>query len=168
LKKQIYALNEVVLEEYNRQLSIEAKDNVLATINNLEDNNNDEEDDLDKPEIPAIDDDDINFDELKNNIEGVRSAVIELENNVRDPITINEAENDPTGDEDESENGSEGNEGKNDSSSTIASDWNSVYQKLQDIDGEGVTISSLEAEMDQKDVPLQRQIAGFEDAYEEL
>src|SRR5699024_6521133 len=78
LKKQIYALNEVVLEEYNRQLSIEAKDNVLATINNLEDNNNDEEDDLDKPEIPEIDDDDINFDELKNNIEGVRSAVKEL------------------------------------------------------------------------------------------
>src|SRR5699024_4507340 len=122
LKKQIYALNEVVLEEYNRQLSIEAKDNVLATINNLEDN---------------------------NNYEGVRSAVKELENKVGDSSTINEAENDATGDEEESENESEENEGKNDSSSTIAIDWNSVYQELQDIDGEGGTITSLEAEMDQ-------------------
>src|SRR5699024_11674388 len=86
-------------------------------------------------DLPEIDDDDINFDELKNNIEGVRSAVKELENKVGDSITINEAENDPTGDEEESENESEENEGKNDSSSTIAIDWNSVYQKLQDIDG---------------------------------
>src|SRR5699024_4920851 len=168
LKKQIYALNEVVLEEYNRQLSIEAKDNVLATINNLEDNNNDEEDDLDKTEIPEIDDDDINFDELKNNIEGVRSAVKELENKVGDSITINEDENEPTGDEEESENQSKENEVKNDSSSTIAIDWNSVYQKLQDIDGEDGTITSLETEMDQKDVPIEKQIAGWEDAYEEL
>src|SRR5699024_7497668 len=168
LKKQIYALNEVVLEEYNRQLSIEAKDNVLATINNLEDNNNDEEDDLDKPEIPEIDDDDINFDELKNNIEGVRSAVKELENKVGDSITINEAENEPTGDEEESENESKENEVKNDSSSTIAIDWNSVYQKLQNIDGEDGIITSLETEMNQKDVPIEKQIAGWEDAYEEL
>src|SRR5699024_10578281 len=52
--------------------------------------------------------------------------------------------------------------------STIAIDWNSVYQKLQDIDGEDGTITSLETEMDQKDVPLEKQIAGWEDAYEEL
>lgn len=171
LRKQIFALNEAVLEEYNRQLAVEAKDHLFSTLDDLEvEQDEDEESDL--PEIPDMDEEFVDFEELKDQVDKIRQEVTQLENTIGDSITVYEDEesaSDESADDQVDEASEENEEANTEAVATVTEiDWNSVYKKLQKIDGDKGIITSLEKEMKQKDVPLEKQLAGWEDAYEEL